>query len=48
VLDEFVLSSGAKLRFDTLATYLKHPAHVAIGNFMRPLRESRAAVDFYL
>ena len=34
--------------FETLATYLKHPAHVAIGDFMRPLRESRAAVDFYL
>lgn len=34
--------------FETLASYLKHPAHVAIGNFMRPLRESRAAVDFYL
>lgn len=33
---------------DTLATYLKHPAHVAIGAFMRPLRESRAAVDFTL
>ena len=34
--------------FETLAAYIKHPAHVAIGNFMRPLRESRAAVDFYL
>ena len=34
--------------FETLADYLKHPAHVAIGDFMRPLRESRAAVDFYL
>lgn len=34
--------------FEALAGYIKHPAHVAIRNFMRPLRESRAAVDFYL
>ena len=34
--------------FEALERYLKHPAHVAIGGFMRPLRESRAAVDFYL
>ena len=33
---------------ETLATYIKHPAHVAIGNFMRPLRESRAAIDYTL
>ncbi len=33
---------------DTLATYINHPAHRAIGAFMRPLRESRAAVDFTL
>ena len=33
---------------DTLATYLVHPDHKAIGAFMRPLRESRAAVDFEL
>ncbi len=33
---------------DTLATYIDHPDHRAIGAFMRPLRESRAAVDFEL
>ena len=32
--------------FEALERYLKHPAHVAIGGFMRPLRESRAAVDY--
>ena len=31
--------------FETLGEYLVHPAHVAIGAFMRPLRESRACVD---
>ena len=34
--------------FDTLATYLRHPDHVAIGNFMRPLRSYREAIDFIL
>ncbi|MBR7095701.1 MAG: Dabb family protein [Clostridia bacterium] len=34
--------------FETLASYLCHPDHKAIGAFMRPLRESRAAVDFTL
>ena len=33
---------------DTLATYIDHPDHRAIGALMRPLRESRAAVDFEL
>ena len=33
---------------DTLATYLVHPDHKAIGAFMRPLRESRAAVDYVI
>ncbi len=32
--------------FQALSEYLVHPAHVAIGNFMRPLRESRACVDY--
>ncbi len=32
--------------FETLKEYLVHPAHVAIGQFMRPLRESRACVDY--
>ena len=31
---------------ETLATYIGHPDHKAIGAFMRPLRESRAAVDY--
>ncbi len=34
--------------FETLGAYLVHPDHKAIGAFMRPLRESRAAVDFLL
>ena len=33
---------------ETLATYINHPDHKAIGAFMRPLRESRAAVDYIL
>ena len=33
---------------DALATYIKHPDHKAIGAFMRPLRESRAAVDYVI
>ncbi len=34
--------------FEALNTYIQHPDHKAIGAFMRPLRESRAAVDFLL
>ena len=33
---------------ETLAAYIKHPDHKAIGAFMRPLRESRAAVDYVI
>lgn len=29
-----------------LEEYLVHPDHKAVGAFMRPLRESRAAIDF--
>ena len=32
--------------FETLNQYIVHPDHKAVGAFMRPLRESRAAVDF--
>ena len=31
--------------FDTLAAYLVHPDHRAVGAFMAPLRKSRAAID---
>ena len=31
---------------ETLQQYIVHPDHKAVGAFMRPLRESRAAVDF--
>ncbi len=31
---------------DTLNEYLVHPDHKAVGAFMRPLRESRAGIDF--
>lgn len=31
-----------------LNAYLIHPAHKAVGAFMRPVRKSRACVDFYL
>ena len=32
--------------FKTLNQYIVHPDHKAVGAFMRPLRESRAAIDF--
>lgn len=31
--------------FAALQTYLSHPDHVAVGNFMRPVRLSRACID---
>ncbi len=31
---------------ESLAEYIVHPDHKAVGAFMRPLRESRACVDF--
>ena len=36
--------------FDSMEDYLRykvHPDHVAVGTFMRPVRTSRASVDFY-
>lgn len=32
--------------FEDLQAYIVHPKHKAVGEFMRPLRESRACVDF--
>ena len=32
--------------FETLNQYIVHPDHKAVGAFMRPRRESRAAIDF--
>lgn len=34
------------LSMEDLETYRVHPAHVAYGNLIRPLRESRACIDF--
>lgn len=30
---------------EDLASYIVHPAHQAVGAFMKPLRESRACID---
>ncbi|MBQ8382504.1 MAG: Dabb family protein [Clostridia bacterium] len=32
--------------FEDLAAYIVHPDHKAVGAFMRPVRLSRACVDF--
>ncbi len=32
--------------FESLGEYIVHPDHKAVGAFMGPLRESRAAIDF--
>lgn len=32
--------------FEALQEYIVHPRHKAVGEFMRPLRESRSCVDF--
>lgn len=32
--------------FEDLQEYIVHPLHKAVGQFMRPLRESRSCVDF--
>lgn len=32
--------------FEDLERYRVHPDHVAVGTFMRPVREARACVDF--
>ena len=31
---------------DALNTYQVHPAHVAFGQFIKPLREARACIDY--
>jgi hypothetical protein len=31
---------------EALAAYLKHPAHVAVNEWMSPYLESRAVVDY--
>jgi hypothetical protein len=31
---------------DDLNTYQTHPAHVAFGQFIKPLREARACIDY--
>ncbi len=31
---------------DDLNTYQVHPAHVAFGQFIKPLREARACIDY--
>lgn len=33
---------------DTLKVYQIHPAHVAFGQFITPLRESRACMDYQI
>ena len=32
--------------FETLEKYKVHPDHVAVGNFMRPVRLSRTCIDY--
>ena len=32
--------------FDDLETYRVHPDHVAVGEFMKPVRSARSCVDF--
>lgn len=34
--------------FEDLQAYIVHPRHKAVGEFMRPLRESRSCVDYEL
>lgn len=34
--------------FDDLEAYRVHPDHVAVGTFMKPVRNNRACVDFIL
>jgi hypothetical protein len=45
VVYTFMLDSTLE-RADQLASYLQHPAHVAVNEFMSPFLESRAVVDF--
>jgi hypothetical protein len=41
----FLLDSGVA-DAEALAAYLKHPAHVAVNEWMSPYLESRAVVDY--
>lgn len=34
--------------FEDLQAYIVHPRHKAVGEFMRPLRESRSCVDYVI
>ena len=34
--------------FEDLETYRVHPDHVAVGDFMKPVRSDRSCVDFEL
>jgi hypothetical protein len=45
VVFTFMLDSALE-RADHLPGYLQHPAHVAVNEFMTPLLESRAVVDY--
>lgn len=33
---------------ETLEKYKVHPAHIAVGDFMRPVRLSRTCIDFQI
>jgi hypothetical protein len=45
VVYTFLLDSTIE-RADLLDAYLKHPAHVAVNEWMSPYLESRAVVDY--
>jgi hypothetical protein len=45
VVYTFLLDS-AVADVDALGAYLKHPAHVAVNEWMSPFLESRAVVDY--
>ncbi len=42
---ELILESDFE-SFEGLHEYIVHPAHKAVGAFMKPLRESRSCVDY--
>jgi Stress responsive A/B Barrel Domain len=45
VVYTFLLDSSVS-DADVLGAYLKHPAHVAVNEWMSPFLESRAVVDY--
>ena len=45
VVWSFLLDSGVA-DAEALGAYLKHPAHVAVNEWMSPFLESRAVVDY--